>query len=92
MYRHENGEHEAYDGTGIVAMGSRNVLICCFCFQFLCLRNIEIFIKTCITSFGLKESDMFEALMLFDLTNFHKVLCTLSKLSLTPKAQRKDVP
>lgn len=60
--------------------------------QFLCLRNIDIFLKTCVSSFGLKESDLFDNIMLFDLTNFHKVLCTLSKLSLSPKALRNGIP
>ncbi|KAJ8940320.1 hypothetical protein NQ318_014395 [Aromia moschata] len=56
--------------------------------QFLCLRNINLFLKTCVDNFGLKHSDLFDDTMLFDLTNFHKVLCTLSKLSLSPKALR----
>ncbi|XP_030764508.1 protein vav-like isoform X1 [Sitophilus oryzae] len=57
--------------------------------QFLCLRNINLFLKTCKENFGI--SDCFEDTMLFDLTNFHKVLCTLSKLSLCPKALSSDI-
>ncbi|CAG9815552.1 unnamed protein product [Phaedon cochleariae] len=57
--------------------------------QFLCLRNINAFLKACETKFGMKKSDVFEDGMLFDLTNFHKVLCTLSKLSLSPKSNSK---
>ncbi|KAL1517114.1 hypothetical protein ABEB36_000923 [Hypothenemus hampei] len=59
--------------------------------QFLCLRNIGLFLKTCKTSFGLSSSDLFEESMLFDLSNFHKVLCTLSKLSNTEKALRSGI-
>ncbi|XP_018323324.1 protein vav [Agrilus planipennis] len=59
--------------------------------QFLCVRNIQTFLKICVASFGIKESDLFEPLMLFDLTDFHKVLCTLSKLSLTPKSQQSSI-
>ncbi|CAG9766732.1 unnamed protein product [Ceutorhynchus assimilis] len=58
--------------------------------QFLCLRNINLFLKTCQSGFGM--SDLFEDAMLFDLTNFHKVLCTLSKLSRTEKALRTGIP
>ncbi|KAF5302731.1 hypothetical protein FQR65_LT08473 [Abscondita terminalis] len=60
--------------------------------QFLCLRNIRLFLRTCSITFGLKEADLFEELMLFDLTNFHKVLCTISKLSLCPKALKRNIP
>lgn len=59
--------------------------------QFLCLRNIQIFLQTCKDIFGLREQDLFDPLMLFDLTNFYRVLCTLSKLSNSPKAQRKKI-
>ncbi|XP_071447669.1 protein vav isoform X2 [Hetaerina americana] len=60
--------------------------------QFLCLRNIKIFLHTCQTVFGIKESDIFEPSMLFDLSDFLKVLNTLSKLSNCPKVQRKNIP
>ncbi|XP_074029003.1 vav guanine nucleotide exchange factor isoform X2 [Leptinotarsa decemlineata] len=60
--------------------------------QFLCLRNIGIFLKACVDHFGLKQSDLFEDTMLFDLTNFHKVLCTLSKLSLSSKVLKSRIP
>ncbi|KAF5293253.1 hypothetical protein FQA39_LY13652 [Lamprigera yunnana] len=59
--------------------------------QFLCLRNIRLFLKTCNITFGIKEPDLFEELMLFDLTNFHKVLCTISKLSLCSKALKSNI-
>ncbi|XP_060526932.1 protein vav isoform X2 [Cylas formicarius] len=60
--------------------------------QFLCLRNINLFLKTCFENFGLKQTDLFEDTMLFDLTNFHQVLCTLSKLSSSSKSLRGGVP
>ncbi|XP_065082479.1 protein vav isoform X3 [Ochlerotatus camptorhynchus] len=55
--------------------------------HFLCIQNIKLFLDICKTNFGLKESDLFEPTMLYDLTNFHRVLITLSKLSQTRKAQ-----
>lgn len=60
--------------------------------QFLCLRNINLFLKSCVDNFGLKQSDIFQDIMLFDLINFHKVLCTLSKLSQSPKALKSGIP
>ncbi|XP_055301018.1 protein vav isoform X2 [Sitodiplosis mosellana] len=49
--------------------------------QFLCCQNIKLFLDTCKNYYGLRESDLFEPTMLYDLTNFHRVLITLSKLS-----------
>lgn len=60
--------------------------------QFLCLRNIKVFLSTCFQIFNLTESDLFEPRMLFDLTNFHKVLCTLSLLSNSPRLRLKGIP
>lgn len=59
--------------------------------QFLCLRNIKVFLNTCATFFGLSEADLFDPLMLFDLSNFHRVLCTLSILSNSPRLRRKGI-
>nr|CAD7580465.1 unnamed protein product [Timema californicum] len=59
--------------------------------QFLCLRNIKTFLQTCHDIFGLKESDLFEPSMLFELNDFFKVLNTLSKLSNCAKVQRKQI-
>lgn len=59
--------------------------------QFLCLRNIKTFLQACQDVFGLKECDLFEPAMLFDLTDFYRVLNTLSKLSNCPKVQRKNI-
>ncbi|PNF32490.1 Protein vav [Cryptotermes secundus] len=60
--------------------------------QFLCLRNIKIFLQACHEIFGLKQSDLFEPSMLFDLTDFYRVLNTLSKLSNCEKVQKKKIP
>ncbi|CAG2060361.1 unnamed protein product [Timema podura] len=59
--------------------------------QFLCLRNIKTFLQTCHDIFGLKENDLFEPSMLFELNDFFKVLNTLSKLSNCVKVQRKQI-
>jgi len=59
--------------------------------QFLCLRNIKIFLQACHDIFGLKDGDLFEPSMLFDLTDFYRVLNTLSKLSNCTKVQRKKI-
>lgn len=60
--------------------------------QFLCLRNIKVFLSACSTTFGLSDSDLFEPSMLFDLSNFHRVLCALSVLSNCPRLRRKGIP
>ncbi|XP_065334269.1 protein vav isoform X1 [Cloeon dipterum] len=59
--------------------------------QFLCLRNIKTFLSVCKEAFHLEDQDLFEPEELFDLSNFFKVLQTLSKLSRCPKVQRKSV-
>ena len=62
--------------------------------QFLCLKNIRLFLVACQKSFGLKEADLFEPSMLYDFTDFEMVLKTLSELSKTPKfrSKRPDIP
>ncbi|XP_073981108.1 vav guanine nucleotide exchange factor isoform X2 [Rhodnius prolixus] len=60
--------------------------------QFLCLRNIKLFLQTCHDYYGLKENDLFEPAMLFDLTDLYRVLHTLSKLSNCPKIQKHNIP
>ncbi|KAI9590146.1 hypothetical protein GQX74_008314 [Glossina fuscipes] len=42
----------------------------------------------CRNHFKVRESDLFDANMLYDLTNFHRVLITLSKLSQCAKVQQ----
>ena len=55
--------------------------------QFLCLQNIKLFLVACKNTFDLKGSDLFEAPMLYDFTDFAKVLQTLSALSQSPKVR-----
>ncbi|KAK3872573.1 hypothetical protein Pcinc_022351, partial [Petrolisthes cinctipes] len=56
------------------------------CAQFLCMKNIGIFLQTCEKKFGLSKDDLFEPENLFEYSNFKKVLATLSVLSKTQKA------
>lgn len=60
--------------------------------QFLCYQNIKLFVDACKNHFGLKESELFEPTMLYHLTNFHRVLITLSKLSKKVAQIHTDVP
>ncbi|KAH8362417.1 hypothetical protein KR200_006622, partial [Drosophila serrata] len=55
--------------------------------QFLCSKNIKLFLDVCRNNFGIRDADLFEPTMLYDLTNFHRVLITLSKLSQCRKVQ-----
>ena len=55
--------------------------------QFLCLKNIRTFLSTCTSVFDLKETDLFQASMLYDYTDFARVLHTLSRLSNCGKAK-----
>lgn len=54
--------------------------------QFLCVKNICLFLDACQKYFGLKSADLFEAGDLYKVSDFGKVLQTLSKLSRTPHA------
>lgn len=54
------------------------------------LKNIRLFLRAC-REFDLLESDLFEPAMLFDYTDFGKVLRTLSKLSKCPKVARLGI-
>ncbi|XP_016998243.2 protein vav isoform X1 [Drosophila takahashii] len=56
--------------------------------QFLCSKNIKLFLDVCHNNFGIRDADLFEPTMLYDLTNFHRVLITLSKLSQCRKVQQ----
>ncbi|XP_071821638.1 guanine nucleotide exchange factor VAV3-like isoform X2 [Apostichopus japonicus] len=51
--------------------------------QFLCIRNIRIFLQACSTVFNIGQEDLFEPMWLYEATNFKMVLQTLSKLSNT---------
>ncbi|CAG5035118.1 unnamed protein product [Parnassius apollo] len=59
--------------------------------QFLCMRNIKVFLRTCHEVFELRETDLFDPSMLFDLSNFHRVLCTLATLSQCTKSLAKNI-
>lgn len=54
--------------------------------QFLCCQNIKQFQEAARANFGLHEADIFDPMMLFNLTDFHKVLVCLSKLSRSSRA------
>ncbi|GAB6033077.1 hypothetical protein CHUAL_012691 [Chamberlinius hualienensis] len=54
--------------------------------QFLCVKNIRAFLQSCQKVFELKPVDLFDPHMLFDFTDFGRVLRTLSKLSNSSKA------
>ena len=56
--------------------------------RFLCLKNIRIFLSTCNTYFHLKESELFEPSMLYDYTDFERVLTTISRLSKCSKVKQ----
>lgn len=45
----------------------------------------------CQEIFGVKEYDMFDPIVLFELSDFFKVIRTLSILSQTPKLQRLHI-
>ncbi|XP_054717331.1 protein vav-like [Uloborus diversus] len=59
--------------------------------QFLCLKNIRTFLQTCQNVFDVSASDLFEPSMLFDCSDFGKVLHTLSVLSKTGKAETSGI-
>ncbi|XP_045122292.1 protein vav-like isoform X4 [Portunus trituberculatus] len=59
--------------------------------QFLCMKNISIFLQTCEQKFGIHKDDLFDPEMLFESLDFKKVLHTLSKLSICPRAQRLHI-
>ncbi len=50
----------------------------------MCLQNIEAFLQICQTDFGLQPCDLFQPKMLYCLTDFDRVLHTLSQLSKSP--------
>ncbi|XP_052222182.1 guanine nucleotide exchange factor VAV2-like isoform X3 [Dreissena polymorpha] len=51
--------------------------------QFLCTKNIRAFLQTCEKTFRVDIKDLFEPPDLLEVTNFRKVVHTLSKLSKT---------
>uniref|UniRef100_UPI0037E7E384 proto-oncogene vav-like n=1 Tax=Semicossyphus pulcher TaxID=241346 RepID=UPI0037E7E384 len=59
--------------------------------QFLCLKNIRMFLGVCQEKFRLKKNELFEAFDLFDVRDFAKVIDTLSILSHTPTALQRGL-
>ncbi|XP_035685497.1 guanine nucleotide exchange factor VAV2-like isoform X4 [Branchiostoma floridae] len=51
--------------------------------QFLCQKKHHTFLGACRTKFGMGPDDLFDARVLFEVTDFLKVIKTLSKLSNT---------
>lgn len=49
--------------------------------QFLSIKNIRAFLTSCQTGFELKPEDLFDPYMLFDCSDFGRVIRTLSLLS-----------
>src|SRR5690606_5998137 len=49
--------------------------------QFLCLKNIRLFLQACVQKLQLPPTELFEPDMLYDCSNFGRVLHTLSQLS-----------
>jgi len=45
----------------------------CVLLQFLCLKNIRVFLHSCKDVFGLKEPELFDPYDLFDIRDFEKV-------------------
>jgi len=54
--------------------------------QFLCLKNIRLFLASCTKYYDMRETDLFQPSMLYDYSDFAQVLHTLSRLSQTPHA------
>uniref|UniRef100_A0A915IAY0 Uncharacterized protein n=1 Tax=Romanomermis culicivorax TaxID=13658 RepID=A0A915IAY0_ROMCU len=69
----------------------RPILLLMILTIFLCLKNICLFLDACQKNFGLKQSDLFEAGELYKVSDFGKVLSTLSRLSTTPQAAQSGV-
>ncbi|CAG0921952.1 unnamed protein product [Notodromas monacha] len=59
--------------------------------QFLCVKNIKLFLTACREHFGLTDRELFEPHMLYDLSRFGQVLITLSALSKTAQARSKNI-
>ena len=57
--------------------------------QFLCLKNIRAFLHACSGVFGIKETDLFTPSMLYDYSDFARVLHTLSRLSNSHKGRTR---
>jgi len=54
--------------------------------QFLCLKNIRLFLTACTRFYDMRETDLFQPSMLYDYTDFAQVLHSLSRLSQSSRA------
>jgi len=54
--------------------------------QFLCLKNIRLFLTQCTKFYDIRETDLFQPSMLYDYSDFAQVLHTLTKLSQSGRA------
>ncbi|XP_033095457.1 guanine nucleotide exchange factor VAV3-like isoform X2 [Anneissia japonica] len=70
--------------TGTVDL--RNISLRPQMLQFSCLKNIRVFLEACAKTFNLKESQLFPAQALYDVSDFGAVIKTLSFLSRTREA------
>lgn len=59
--------------------------------QFLSIKNIRSFLSACQSNFQLKSEDLFDPYMLFDCSDFGKVIKTLSLLSKSSKNSLIDL-
>lgn len=59
--------------------------------QFLCQKNVNVFLQKCSSTFKVNDEDLFEFSDLAHLDNFGKVLHTLSVLSQTPLAKKSKI-
>ena len=59
--------------------------------QFLCLKNICVFLRACQTAFDIPQNQLFEAWELHKAVDFGKVLLTLSRLSHSAVARASGV-
>lgn len=59
--------------------------------QFLSIKNIRVFLASCQITFELKPEDIFDPYMLFDCSDFGRVIRTLSILSRSDKVSLIDL-
>uniref|UniRef100_A0A8D0GX96 Vav guanine nucleotide exchange factor 1 n=1 Tax=Sphenodon punctatus TaxID=8508 RepID=A0A8D0GX96_SPHPU len=59
-------------------INNKLLLLCFSLSQFLCLKNIRMFLSTCSEKFGLRKSELFEVFDLFDVQDFAKVCSPVS--------------
>ena len=59
--------------------------------QFLCLKNICQFLDVCQNTFHIPQQLLFDALELYNVADFGKVLKALAYLSWTDEAQKSGI-